>query len=44
MTQIDGITVVVEADTRGFRREINEAAALANGFGSTLARAFGCEG
>jgi phage-related minor tail protein len=40
MTQIDGITVVVEADTRAFRREINQAAALANGFGATLTRAF----
>ena len=40
MTQIDGITVVVEADTRAFHRAMNEAAALANGFGSTLTRAF----
>jgi phage-related minor tail protein len=40
MTQLDAVTVVVAADTSPFKREMNEATALANGFGRTMSRAF----
>jgi phage-related minor tail protein len=40
MTQLDAITVAVKADTSAFRREMNEATSLANGFGRTMSRAF----
>jgi phage-related minor tail protein len=40
MTQLDAVTVAVKADTSAFRREMNEASALANNFGRTMTRAF----
>jgi phage-related minor tail protein len=40
MTPLDSITVAIDADTSAFRREINEASALANGFGRAMTRAF----
>jgi len=40
MTQLDAITVGIDADTSAFRREVNEATALANGFGRAMSRAF----
>ena len=40
MTQLDGISVAIDADTSAFRREINEATGLANGFGRAMSRAF----
>lgn len=40
MTQLDGISVAIDADTSAFRREINEAERLADGFGRSLTRAF----
>src|SRR5690606_38427591 len=40
MTQLDAVTVAIDADTSAFRREMNEATALANNFGRTMSRAF----
>ena len=40
MTEIEGISVAIDADTSAFRREINAATALANGFGRSMTRAF----
>ena len=40
MTQLDAITVPIAADASAFRREVNEATALANGFGRAMTRAF----
>jgi phage-related minor tail protein len=40
MTQLDTITVAIDADTSAFRREVNEATGLANGFGRAMTRAF----
>jgi phage-related minor tail protein len=40
MTEFDRITVGIDADTSAFRREVNEATALANGFGRAMTRAF----
>jgi phage-related minor tail protein len=40
MTTLDGITVAIDADTSSFRREIDAATTLANGFGRTMSRAF----
>ncbi|MBX3519036.1 MAG: phage tail tape measure protein [Xanthobacteraceae bacterium] len=39
MTEIDGISVSIDADLSDFRREIAEADKLARGFGSSFARA-----
>jgi phage-related minor tail protein len=39
MTQIDGITVAIDADTSSFRREIANADKLAKGFGTSIASA-----
>ncbi len=39
MTEIDGISVSIDADLSDFRREIAEADKLARGFGSAFARA-----
>jgi phage-related minor tail protein len=39
MTQIDGISVAIDADTSAFRREIADASRLADGFGRTMSRA-----
>ena len=39
MTEIDGISVSIDADLSGFRREIAEAEKLSRGFGSAFARA-----
>jgi phage-related minor tail protein len=36
MTQIDGITVSIDADTRAFQREIAAADKLARGFGASI--------
>lgn len=40
MTEIDGITVAIRADTSPFRREIAEADRLARGFGGSISKAF----
>jgi len=40
MTELDGISIAIDADTRAFRREIAEADALTQGFGRSLSRAF----
>ncbi|MCC6946949.1 MAG: phage tail tape measure protein [Bradyrhizobiaceae bacterium] len=40
MTELDGITIAIDADTRAFRREIAQADTLAQGFGRTISRAF----
>jgi phage-related minor tail protein len=40
MTQLDAVTVAIDADTSAFRREMNDATALANNFGRTMSRAF----
>ena len=40
MTQLDSVTVAIDADTSAFRREINESTALATGFGRAMTRAF----
>jgi len=39
MTQIDGITVSIDADTRAFQREIAAADKLARGFGASISAA-----
>jgi phage-related minor tail protein len=39
MTEIDGISVSIDADLSDFRREIAEAEKLSRGFGSAFARA-----
>lgn len=39
MTEIDGISVSIDADLSGFRRELAEADRLSRGFGSAFARA-----
>lgn len=36
MTQIDGITVAIDADTSAFRREVAAADKLARGFGASI--------
>jgi phage-related minor tail protein len=36
MTQIDGVTVAIDADTSAFRREIAAADRLARGFGASI--------
>lgn len=40
MTPLDGISIAIDADTSAFRREINDATALAHGFGRAMTRAF----
>jgi phage-related minor tail protein len=40
MTPLDGITVAIDADMSAFRREMDAATTLANGFGRSLSRAF----
>jgi phage-related minor tail protein len=40
MNQIEGITVAIDADMSAFRREMDAATTLANGFGRSLSRAF----
>lgn len=40
MTQLNAITVGIDADASAFRREVNEATKLAEGFGRTMIRAF----
>jgi phage-related minor tail protein len=40
MTQIEGISIAIDADTSAFRREMHDAEKIARGFGSTLTRAF----
>ena len=39
MTEIDGISVSIDADLSDFRREMAEAEKLSRGFGSALSRA-----
>lgn len=39
MTQLDAITVGIDADTSAFRREINECTRMADGFGRAMTRA-----
>jgi phage-related minor tail protein len=39
MTEVDGITVSIDADTSSFRREIAAADKLAKGFGTSIASA-----
>jgi phage-related minor tail protein len=40
MTQIEGISIAIDADTRAFRREMDQASRIAEGFGRTMTRAF----
>jgi hypothetical protein len=40
MTEIENFTVSIDADTSAFRREINAASSLANGFGRAMTKAF----
>ncbi len=41
MTELDAISVRIDADTSGFQRELSEADRLARGLGGSLTRAFG---
>ena len=40
MTEIDGVSIAIDADLSDFRREIAEADQLARGFGSSISKAF----
>jgi phage-related minor tail protein len=40
MTDIDGVTIAIDADTSAFQREIEDADRLARGLGSSLTKAF----